>query len=110
LRRQDRRASEAGSETTDLEVTGPCDVKAGATYTYRNVNVFLDRRTDRDRRYAGSLTFLEPRRGVDTDFFAQSIVIENHGSLVAGSPTQPIGPEGRVTIHLWGPENVPGIT
>ena len=30
-----------GSETTDLEVTGPCEVKAGETYTYRNVNICL---------------------------------------------------------------------
>ena len=99
-----------GSETTDLEVTGPCEVPAGAMYTYRNVNIFRDRRTDPEREYAGTLKFLDPRRGVDTDFFAQSIAIENRGSLVAGTPTQPIGPEGKVTIHLWGPESAPGIT
>ncbi|MFN8603017.1 MAG: hypothetical protein U0842_21325 [Candidatus Binatia bacterium] len=99
-----------GSSTTDLEVTGPCEVKPGATYTFRNVNVFRDRRTDPDRKYGGTLKFLDPRKGENTDFFAQSIVVENHGSLIAGTPTQPIGPEGKVTIHLWGPENAPGIT
>ncbi|MBY0274123.1 hypothetical protein K2Z84_02185 [Candidatus Binatia bacterium] len=101
---------QAGSETTDLEVTGPCDVKAGETYTYRNVNVFRDRRTDPDREYGGTLKFLEPRAGGETHFFAQSIVVEDRGSLIAGTPTQPIGPDGKITIHLWGPEDAPGIT
>jgi hypothetical protein len=29
----------AGNATTDLEVTGPCEVKAG-TYTFRSVNIY----------------------------------------------------------------------
>ena len=99
-----------GSETTDLEVTGPCEVKAGETYVFRNVNVFRDRRTDADRDYAGTLTFLEPRAGAETHFFAQGIVVENHGALIAGKETQPIGPDGKVVIHLWGAAGEPGIT
>src|SRR6185295_1298564 len=83
-----------GSETTDLEVTGLCTVKPGQTYTYRNVNIFRDRRMDPDRIYSGHLKFAEPGRGDQTHFFAQSIVIENHGILSAGTSTNPIGPEG----------------
>jgi hypothetical protein len=101
---------QAGSATTDLEVTGPCAVKAGGTFTYRNVNIFRDRRQDADREYAGSLKFAEPRRDEETKFYAQSIVIENLGSLIAGSAAQPIGPDGKITIHLWGAEDAPGIT
>src|SRR5579875_2853894 len=60
----------------DLEVTGPCTVAAG-TYQYRNVNIYA----------GGSLTFSD----AVIDFWAQSILVENHGSLVAGSVAHPIG-------------------
>jgi hypothetical protein len=37
------------------------------------------------------------------DFWAQSILVENNGSLIAGSPAHPIGTAGGlVTIHLYG--------
>src|SRR3982750_4346202 len=69
----------------DLEVIGPCTV-AGGTYQYRNVNI-----------YSGvSLTFSD----AVIDFWAQSILVENRGSLIAGSAARPIGTAGGlVTIH-----------
>lgn len=44
------------------------------------------------------------------------IIIENGGSLIAGSPATPIGTNcsagkcGTVTIHLWGAQNDLGAT
>ena len=97
---------QAGNATTDLEVTGPCEVKPG-TYTYRNVNIF---RLPNEAQ-GGSLKFDDPPKGSPTEFFAESILIENNSSLIAGGPTAPIGAkDGVVTIHLWGAANDPGIT
>jgi hypothetical protein len=70
----------------DLEVTTPYTVCAG-TYHYGNVNVYG----------GGSLTFDDAA----IDFWATSILIENQGSIIAGSPQQPIGTNGGiVTFHL----------
>ena len=72
----------------DLEVTGPCSV-SGGTYQYRNVNIYG----------GGALTFSD----AVIDFWAQSILVENHGSLIAGSAAHPIGTAGGLlTIHLYG--------
>src|SRR5713101_455975 len=91
----------AGNSTTDLEVTGPCEVKAG-TYTFRNVNIYKKS----GATTGGSLTF----DNANVDFFAESIVIENGGSMTAGTE-KPIGANGEVvTIHLWGAASDPGVT
>lgn len=72
----------------DLEVTGMCTAGPG-TYQYHNVNVYN----------GGSLVFMDAK----IDFWAESILIENQSSLIAGSPTQPIGSQGGLlTIHLYG--------
>ncbi len=72
----------------DLEVTSPYTVCAG-TYHYGNVNVYG----------GGSLTFDDAA----IDFWAASILIENQGSIIAGSPDAPIGTNGgTVTFHLYG--------
>jgi hypothetical protein len=91
-----------GSATTDLQVTGPCEVKAG-TYTYRNVNVY---NLTNNPANGGSLNFDDAL----TDFFAESIVVEDQGSIIAGSAAAPIGTNGGlVTIHLWGAPSDPGV-
>jgi hypothetical protein len=90
----------SGSATTDLNVIGPCEVKAG-TYTFRNVNIYSSGGSN------GSLNFDDAK----IDFFAENIVIENNGSLIAGSPSAPIGTNGGVvTIHLWGAQTDAGVT
>jgi hypothetical protein len=101
-----------GDATTDLEVTGPCEVKAG-TYTYRSVNIYTKPGAVCPQPGAttcGTLTFDDAA----IDFFAESIVIENDGSMIAGSeagPARPIGTAGGVVrIHLWGAPSDPGIT
>jgi hypothetical protein len=93
----------SGDASTDLLVTGPCEVKAGP-YTFRNVNIYS----------GGSLNFDDEPSGID--FFAESILVENGGAFVAGSAAAPIGTTcsggkcGTVTIHLWGAEIDAGIT
>ncbi len=70
-------------------VTGTCYVTTG-TYKYRNINI-----------YGGGT--LEFRDQPDIDFWAQSILIEKDGALIAGRPGALIGQTGgSVTIHLWG--------
>src|SRR5207249_3212107 len=46
-----------------------------------------------------------------TDLYAESIIVQNGGSLIAGTlrPFHPIGVSGGVvTIHLWGTQGDPG--
>ncbi|WP_437972150.1 G8 domain-containing protein [Sorangium sp. So ce260] len=72
----------------DLEVKGPCAVAAGM-YRYRHVNIWG----------GGALTFADAK----IDFWASSILVEDGGSLIAGTPEAPIGTSGGlVTFHLYG--------
>ncbi|MBF6568960.1 MAG: G8 domain-containing protein [Candidatus Binataceae bacterium] len=101
----------------DVEVTGPCNVPAG-TYTYRNVNIYAPDPTTcaSNPSSCGSLIFADDPAGID--FYAENIIVENGGSLIAGSASAPIGTQctsgggaekcGRVTIHLWGAAADPG--
>ena len=103
---KDHLANITGGPTVDLQVTGPCEVKAGP-YTFHNVNIYS---TNPNVIPGGSLTFDDAK----IDFYAENIVVESGGSLIAGSPTGPIGPigtaGGQVTIHLWGAPGDPGVT
>jgi hypothetical protein len=91
-----------GDATTDLAVTGPCEVVAGA-YTFHSVNIY----TLPSAMSGGSLSFDDAK----IDFYAENIVVEGGGSLVAGSNSEPIGTAGgAVTIHLWGKAADPGVT
>ncbi|MEZ5589934.1 MAG: G8 domain-containing protein [Gammaproteobacteria bacterium] len=73
----------------DLAVTGECLIVKAGTYHYNNVNI-----------YDGGILKFEDAA---IDFWAQSILVENEGSLLAGSPEAPIGTAGGVvTIHLYG--------
>ncbi len=79
----------AGSVDTDLEVDGAtCTVDGtvnGGTYVYRNVNIWG----------GGSLVFADAK----INFHAHSILVENHGSLIAGASAPAVGP---ITIWLYG--------
>jgi hypothetical protein len=75
----------------DLLVSGACAVDPGI-YQYGNVNIIAN----------GSLTFKETANS-RTHFWAKSILVENNGSLIAGSTAKPIGAlNGTLTIHLYG--------
>ena len=91
-----------GDMNTDLAATGPCEVKAG-TYTFHSVNIY----SAPSAPSGGSLTFDDAQ----ITFYAENIVVESGGSLIAGSPSTPIGTSGgQVTIHLWGKPSDPGVT
>ena len=81
----------------DLDVTGACTVGAG-TYTYKHVDIYG----------GGSLAFADAA----IDFWAESILIENKGTLTAGIAPDgvtisPVGtnPGGKITIHLYGAQH-----
>jgi hypothetical protein len=94
--------------TTDLAVTGPCEVKGSASlpslkYYFHSVNIYIAP----SAASGGNLTFDDAL----TDFYAENIVVEQGGSLIAGSKTMPIGMAGGlVTIHLWGAPGDSGVT
>lgn len=72
----------------DLVITAPCAVKAG-NYQFRDVHVLA----------GGTLSFEDAR----IEFWAANILVEKDGSLIAGSPSEPIGTHGgQLAIHLWG--------
>ena len=77
----------------DLLVTKDCVVGPG-TYKWGNINILAD----------GTLNFADAK----IDFWAKSILVENGGRLIAGTPPGPgqpgpIGTQGGVvTIHLYG--------
>lgn len=79
----------AGNVDTDLEINGvACTVDGkvnGGTYVYRNVNIWG----------GGSLNFADAK----INFHAHSILVENGGSLIAGSSAPAVGP---ITIWLYG--------
>jgi hypothetical protein len=82
----------------DIEIVGKCTTAAGL-YKYRNVNVIQ----------GGTLAFSDAM----TEFWAESIIIENGGAMTAGVADDgsivPIGTAGgRVTIHLYGKQQ-PGM-
>jgi hypothetical protein len=77
----------------DLKIyTGTCTAHAGL-YKFRNVNIYT----------GGRLVFADDG---DVDFWAESIVIENNGSLVAGSPSTAGAYKSKLTFHLYGKERL----
>jgi hypothetical protein len=101
----------------DLEVTGSCKVPAG-NYYYRNVNIYSTKMSSKANPVppGGTLTFQD----ATIDFWANSILVENGGTLRAGAaddgtepgplgcndPVKPFGCGGNtLTIHLYGAED-----
>jgi hypothetical protein len=94
---------DTGSETTNLVIDTECRVvgkeRQIGVYVYHNVNVIA----------GGTLSFEDTR----IDFHAESILVENGGTIKAGTVDHPIGrnppiPDevgARVRIYLWGPMN-----
>ena len=72
-------------------VDGMQNGQPNPNYYFRNVNIFG----------GGSLNF----KDVTVHFWAQNILIQHDGSLLAGTRQAPIGAKGgTLTIHLWGPD------
>ena len=106
-----------GTAFTDLEVTTTCKVPAG-TYYYRHVNIYSTKqaRSANPVPQGGTLIFED----ATTDFWANSILVENGGTLIAGAAddgtepgplgcndtVKPFGCAGNtLTIHLYGAED-----
>ncbi|MCK9378436.1 MAG: G8 domain-containing protein, partial [Syntrophobacterales bacterium] len=82
----------------DFEVTKPYCVAAGI-YNYGFVNIHS----------GGKLIFAD----ATIDFWAKSILVENRGSLLVGTPEKPIGTgniNNIVTFYLYGTDSKSGIT
>ena len=87
-----------GDGTKDLQIIGPCTA-TGGIYQYKDVNIYKDVTNGGDAN-GGSLTFTDATGAIN--FWANSILIENHGALIAGSQTAPfVSP---LTFHLYGVE------
>ena len=91
------------TEQPDLIIKGACTVHAKTPYFYRNVNIIGVPNTQKPGTFIkGKLIFADEAAG-NTDFWANTIIIENHGEMIAGSPAVPFGKAGNVlTIHLYG--------
>ncbi len=98
---------------TDLLVVGQCDVttdpnqQGPLVYAFHNVNIVNN----------GQLTFHDD---YDIDFYAESVLVENGGKLIAISTQSGLLPnvsrlagalpfQKRLTFHLWGKEGDAGI-
>ncbi len=87
----------------DIEINSTCTV-TGGSYFYGNINIVA----------GGQLIFTDPM--INVDFWAKSIIIENHGAMLAGvvnpgMPNEQIVPIGtktpgvKVTLHIWGKQD-----
>jgi hypothetical protein len=91
-------AIDPGDGTKNLAIIGACTA-SGGLYQYKNVNIYKDV-LGGGAADGGSLTFTDATGAIN--FWANSILIENNGALIAGSQTAPfVGP---LTIHLYGLE------
>ncbi len=89
----------------------PLEIKGGevkcigaGTYNYSLVNIHGTIDKDGKPAAEGKLIFKDAK----IDFWAKSILVENGGSLIIGSETEPI--TNTVTIYLYGKTGDPGIT
>ena len=84
-----------GNASADLAVLGGvCTVNPGATYMYRNINI-----------YDGGQLVFGDGNGAQTDLWAANIIVEDKGTMRAGSVDSggnitPIN--GPLIIHLYG--------
>jgi len=86
------RAEGRPAQQPDLVVNGACTVKLVDDYYYGNVNI-LDGGSRPSSKPSGNGTHLK--------FWASSIIVENGGSLIAGSATAPYGSRRRRVDHLY---------
>ncbi|MBP7231854.1 MAG: G8 domain-containing protein [Syntrophaceae bacterium] len=91
----------------------PLEIRSGevkclgeGTYVYSYVNIYGE--FDKDGMPVvgkeGKLIFKDAK----IDFWAKSILVENGGNLIIGSPDEPV--KNKITIHLYGDGKEQGIT
>jgi hypothetical protein len=92
----------------DLLIDHECHVGIG-WFGYNNVNIISGGLPG--NRTHGKLIFVEDRDGTSIQFYAHSILVENGGSLEAGTADKPFGSwGGYLTIHLYGKDQGVGGT
>jgi hypothetical protein len=83
----------------DLELSVSCDVPGGTKKSYRYVNIVKN----------GKLNFLDD--GKETEIWAQAILVEDQGTLSAGTDAVPFGTNGgKLTIRLYGAPTAKGAS
>ena len=77
----------------NLVIRTHCTVDTAGNYVYGTVNIINN----------GTLEFREPATAGKINFWAENIIIENGGTLKAGTEKAPFGSRGSVlTIYLYG--------
>ena len=86
----------------NLKIDKPCWIDTAGTYVYGNINIIGPN---------GSLEFRDPAaKGSQVNFWAKNIIVENGGTLKAGTATAPYGSRGGVlTIYLYGADQTKGL-
>ena len=87
----------------NLKIDKPCWIDIAGTYVYGNINIIGPN---------GSLEFRDPAaKGSQVNFWAKNIIVENGGTLKAGTATAPYGSRGGVlTIYLYGADQTKAST
>jgi len=103
-----------GDGTKDLQITSEMHVMAGKIYAYQNMNIhsggkliFDDVASEADNLSVVETVFYRIKKAVggaaartETHFWAKSILVENGGSLIAGSEDAPL--QSVLVFHLYG--------
>jgi len=86
----------------DLKIDKKCWIDTAGTYVFGNINIVGPN---------GSLEFREPAaKGTQVNFWAANIIVENGGTLKAGTEKAPYGSRaGVLTIYLYGPNQSKGL-
>jgi G8 domain len=80
----------------DLLIDHECHVGIG-WFSYNNVNII----SGPGNRTHGKLIFVEDRDGTSIQFYAHSILVENGGSLEAGTADKPFGSRGDISPSMF---------
>ncbi len=96
-------AGASGAVQPDLLIEGVCIVHAKTQYFYHDVNVIALPDPNFPGKFLPSELLFADEAAGNTDFWADTIIVENHGTMEAGTPAKPFGKAGNVlTIHLYG--------
>ena len=88
-----RKGSSGPGQQPDLLIDRDCKAQGANTYYFGTVRIINK----------GTLRFVEPPTASKVNFWANNIIIENGGTLMAGTATAPYGSRGSVlTIYLYG--------
>jgi hypothetical protein len=88
-----REGSSGPGQQPDLLIDRDCKAQGANTYYFGTVRIINN----------GTLRFVEPATAGKVNFWASNIIVENGGTLMAGTDKTPYGSRGSVlTIYLYG--------